>query len=113
MDQKILARIRAVYPGATSYEVDNLKNVWVHCAPLHGGRRDIPGGTIRLGSSPTTAAIAQDAARIAQVWAEVERGVHDSTQGCRPVHVYVDRDDDVAVVYPAGPGWISWDRKVA
>lgn len=65
MNQEILNRIRAVYPGATSYEVDNLGRVWVHCTPLHGGRRDIPGGTIRLGSSPTTAALANEAVALA------------------------------------------------
>ena len=56
MNKEILARIRAVYPGAISYEVVG-RDVWVHCAPLTGGRRDIPGGTVRLGTSPTTAAI--------------------------------------------------------
>jgi hypothetical protein len=41
----------------------------------------------------------------------VDAGVHDSTRGVRPT-LFLDRDGDIALSYPAGPGWISWEQKV-
>lgn len=49
---------------------------------------------------------------ITKVEAEVKAGLHDSTQGLRPVEVFVDRDGDVAVAYPGGPDWGAWETKV-
>jgi hypothetical protein len=46
-------------------------------------------------------------------WAEVQSGRHDTSSGIRPVEVFVDRDGDIAVAYPAGPNWTSWEQKVA
>lgn len=43
---------------------------------------------------------------------EVQRGLHDSTQGLRP-EVIIDRDGNVALSYPAGPDWLSWETKIA
>jgi hypothetical protein len=50
---------------------------------------------------------------IAEIEAEVAAGFHDTPQGLRPVEVFVDRDGDIAVAYPAGPDWISWETKVS
>ena len=57
-----LARVRAHYPGATRIRIDRTRCVWVDCAPLQGGGRwrDLPGGTVRLGTSPATARIEAD-----------------------------------------------------
>ena len=48
------------------------------------------------------------------VWREVQHGLHDSTQGLRPVHVYRGEDGHVRVVYPddARERTISWERAV-
>lgn len=50
---------------------------------------------------------------IAKIEAEVAEGKHDSTQGLRPVDVFVDREGDIAVSYPGGPDWMAWETKVA
>ena len=52
-----LARVRAHYPGATRIRVDRTRCVWVDCGPVQGQWRDLPSGTVRLGTSPATARI--------------------------------------------------------
>lgn len=54
-----LARVQEIYPGAYALEVDS-RGVLVHCDPCQWDHRDIPGGTVRLGNSPTTAALARE-----------------------------------------------------
>ena len=54
MDE-LIADIRRVYPGAESVRVE-AGTVWVRCLPL-AGRRDIPGGSVKLGTSPATLAL--------------------------------------------------------
>ena len=43
---------------------------------------------------------------------EIARGAHDSSQGLRPTHAFIDRDGDISVSYPGGPEWMSWEQKV-
>jgi len=54
-----LARAQTIYPGAYALEVDS-RGVLVHCDPCQWNYRDIPGGAVRLGTSPTTAALARE-----------------------------------------------------
>jgi hypothetical protein len=54
-----LGRVQAIYPGAYALEVDS-RGVLVHCDPCQWNHRDIPGGAVRLGTSPTTAALARE-----------------------------------------------------
>lgn len=54
---EFLARVRAHYPGATRIRVDRTRCVWVDCDPVQGQWRDLPRGTVRLGTSPATARI--------------------------------------------------------
>jgi hypothetical protein len=53
--------------------------------------------------------------RVDQVWKEVQQGLHDSSRGLRPVHVYRGEDGHVRVVYPddARERTISWEQAVA
>jgi len=44
---------------------------------------------------------------IEKVWAEVEEGIHDATDGLRPFSVFVDNDGDISVAYTC-----EWTRKV-
>lgn len=53
-DKNLLADIRRIYPGAESVEVDRTRKVWVHCISITGGLRELPAGTVRLGTSPET-----------------------------------------------------------
>ena len=57
---EFLARVQAHYPGATRIRVDRTRCVWVDCAPVQGRGRDLPRGTVRLGTSPATARIEAD-----------------------------------------------------
>jgi hypothetical protein len=65
------ARVRECYPTPSTsdlrltcldaaLEVDRLGAVWVKCDPCEWNHRDIPGGAVRLGSSPTTAALERE-----------------------------------------------------
>ena len=58
-DPSMLARVHEHYPGAYALEIDGA-TVWVHCDPCAGNHRDIPGGTVALGTSPATAALARE-----------------------------------------------------
>jgi len=55
----MLERVHAHYPGAYAIRVEPGR-VWVHCDPVQWGHRDIPGGTVSLGNSPATAALAAE-----------------------------------------------------
>jgi hypothetical protein len=57
---EFLSRAQEIYPGAFALEVDQLGAVWVRCDPCQWDHRDIPGGAVRLGSSPTTAALERE-----------------------------------------------------
>ena len=57
---EFLSRAQEIYPGAYALEVDRLGAVWVKCDPCEWNHRDIPGGAVRLGSSPTTAALERE-----------------------------------------------------
>jgi hypothetical protein len=57
---EFLGRAQKIYPGAYALEVDRLGAVWVKCDPCEWNHRDIPGGAVRLGSSPTTAALERE-----------------------------------------------------
>jgi|694.fasta_scaffold28023_9 hypothetical protein len=57
---EFLSRAQEIYPGAFALEVDRLGAVWVRCDPCQWDHRDIPGGAVRLGSSPTTAALERE-----------------------------------------------------
>jgi hypothetical protein len=57
---EFLSRAQEIYPGAFALEVDRLGAVWVKCDPCEWNHRDIPGGAVRLGSSPTTAALERE-----------------------------------------------------
>ena len=107
--EEILPAVRKHYPTARAVRVDGAR-VWVDCDPepdWSGWGRAMPGGVCELGTSPDTARLAA----IARVWAEVERGVHDTTEGHRPSSVVVV-DDCVVVHYPGKPGGIPWETKV-
>ena len=54
----MLERVHAHYPGAFAIRVEPGRGrVWVHCDPVQCDYRDIPGGTVQLGTSPATAAL--------------------------------------------------------
>lgn len=57
---EFLARVQAHYPGAARIRVDRARCVWVDCDHVQGGSRDLPRGTVRLGTSPATARIEAD-----------------------------------------------------
>ena len=57
---EFLARVRAHYPGATRIRVDRTRCVWVDCQLVQGRSRDLPRGTVRLGTSPATSRIEAD-----------------------------------------------------
>jgi hypothetical protein len=57
---EFLSRAQEIYPGAFALEVDRLGAVWVKCDPCQWDHRDIPGGTVRLGTSPATAALERE-----------------------------------------------------
>ena len=50
-----LARVRTHYPGAIRIRVDRTRCVWVDCGLVQGQWRELPRGTVRLGTSPATA----------------------------------------------------------
>lgn len=54
---EFLARVRAHFPGAARIRVDRTRCVWVDCDHVQGRSRDLPSGTVRLGTSPATARI--------------------------------------------------------
>lgn len=57
----MLERVHAHYPGAYAIRVEpGHGRVWVHCDPGQWNHRDIPGGTVQLGTSPATAALAAE-----------------------------------------------------
>jgi hypothetical protein len=55
----MLERVHAHYPGAFAIRVEP-GCVWVHCDSVQWGARSIPGGTVQLGTSPATAALAAE-----------------------------------------------------
>ena len=59
---EMLGRVRAHYPGAYAIRVEpgRVWSVWIQCDPVQWGYRDIPGGTVELGTSPATAALAAE-----------------------------------------------------
>jgi len=56
---KYLARVQRFFPGAVALEVIG-PTVWVLCQEWSLGDRVLPAGTVKLGSSPETAALADE-----------------------------------------------------
>jgi hypothetical protein len=61
----MLERVHAHYPGAYAIRVEPGR-VFVHCDPGQWNHRDIPGGTVQLGNSPATAALAVEILSLVQ-----------------------------------------------
>jgi hypothetical protein len=52
---EFLARAQAHYPGAYALVVDRLGSVWARCDKCQWDEREIPGGSVELGSNPEMA----------------------------------------------------------
>ena len=88
-----LARVREFYPGAYALRIVGA-TVWVDCRALPG----IPGGTVALGTSPATAALAREI-----LGQSIAPGVRVTTD-CSPIAGTVAAivGDDVAVTWDNG-----------